>query len=356
MGFEISGGRKTLAAVLVIIIIATVGWAYLSSSSGRTVLKVFHAGSLSGVFYEFENEFERTHPDIDVQRESAGSVETIRKVTDLGKKADVLASADYQLIENMMMESSPRYADFYIQFARNQLVVAYTEHSRYKDEIDNSNWYDIFRRDDVNFGFSNPNSDPCGYRALMVIQLSKDYYGDDVIFEDLVTDHSSIYTEESGGNYTINAPISINPDSSIMMRPKETDLMAQLELGELDYLLIYRSVASQHKSSGVEYVELPVEIDLSAHEQKDNYGRVKVVQYADRIDQASTVTGMPIVYGITIPRDAEHFDMAVEFVKLVIGEDGRSTLTELGQPPITPPTASDVETVPVELRPLVVNV
>jgi molybdate/tungstate transport system substrate-binding protein len=352
MGDRLVSKNRVLMVFMVVILIASLASAFFLTPNQKTVLKVFHAGSLSAIFLEFEDQFEEIHANVDVQRESAGSVDTIRKVTDLNKNADVVASSDYILIQNMMIDNSPKYSDFYIKFARNQLVIAYSDHSLYRNEINVSNWYDIFRRSEVNFGFSNPNSDPCGYRSLMLLQLAEIYYGDNDIFEDLVVGHTSISVEEDGGNFTISAPSSINPDSSIMMRPKEVDLMGLLEFGELDYLIIYRSIAYQHRDSGVDFIELPPDIDLSSEENNSTYGRVTVVQQSDKPERSATVTASPIIYGITIPKNARQFELAVEFLGLVVGEEGRVVLNDLGQPPLIPPKANDVNALPEGLRDL----
>ena len=74
-----------------------------------TVLKIFHAGSLSVPFEELEAKFEELHPDVDVQREPAGSAKCVRKITELDSQADILASADYNLIPKMMM---PDFAEW----------------------------------------------------------------------------------------------------------------------------------------------------------------------------------------------------------------------------------------------------
>jgi molybdate/tungstate transport system substrate-binding protein len=235
----------------------------ISSGSEIIELRIFHAGSLSGPFADLETEFESEHNHIIVQRESAGSVDSIRKITDLGRGGDVLASADYSLIESMMINNDPQFASWYIQFAVNRLVIAYTDHSTAKNEITAENWPTIFQRNDVNFGFSNPNADPCGYRSLMMLQLAEKYYDIPNLFEELIQSHSSISVTQDGHDFTIKAPENLDPDSSIMIRPKEVDLMAQLETGELDYLIIYRSVAYQHRYSGVDFVNLPDAIDLS---------------------------------------------------------------------------------------------
>lgn len=103
--------------------------------SGEVI--VFHAGSLSVPFARIEKAFESKYPGTDVIREAAGSREAVRKVTDLGRGADIIGSADYTVIENLMI---PEYTEWYINFANNEMVIMYTENSLYKDEIDSYNW------------------------------------------------------------------------------------------------------------------------------------------------------------------------------------------------------------------------
>jgi molybdate/tungstate transport system substrate-binding protein len=165
-------------------------------------LKVLHAGSLTGPFEEIEAAFEAEYGYIDVQLEPAGSSACIRKITDTGVEADILASADYTLIPSMMM---PDYADWYIAFANNEMVLTYSENSAYADEITQDKWYEILRREDVIWAFSNPNLDPCGYRTPMVIQLAEDYYDDDMIFDDLIGGQTAIYGNWGNGVFAMHS-------------------------------------------------------------------------------------------------------------------------------------------------------
>jgi molybdate/tungstate transport system substrate-binding protein len=343
-----------LIITILILIISTINGCIIIEESNNT-LSIFHAGSLSGPFRELEAEFEKNNENLDVQRESAGSVDTIRKVTDLDKVADIVASADYALISSMMINNEPVYADWYIQFALNQLVIAYTDKSTDHDIITGNNWPTLFARDDINFGFSNPNTDPCGYRALMMLQLAEKYYNITNLFEDLIQSHSSISATQSGENYTIKAPESLSPDSSIMIRPKETDLMAQLEASELDYLIIYRSVAYQHREAGVKFLELPNAIDLSEASLADEYKRVSLQQYSDKSGNGKMITAKPIVYGITIPTNANHPEEAEKFIELLLGTKGQQVFTDLGQPPIIPARASNLDKLPESLKSLVIQ-
>ncbi|HWR25410.1 MAG TPA: tungstate ABC transporter substrate-binding protein WtpA [Methanosarcina sp.] len=316
------------------------------SEGKETVLKVFHAGSLGVPFEELETEFEAQHPGVDVQREAAGSAQSVRKITELGKKADVLASADYALIPSLMM---PEYADWYAAFAKNQMIIAYTNNSKYSNEINTNNWYEILRRPDVRFGFSNPNDDPAGYRSQMVTKLAESYYNDNQIYNDLILKNTGIkLTTQENGTALIQVPASeeIAPNSNkIMLRSMEVELSSALETGEIDYLYIYRSVAEQH---GFKYVELPPEIDLSSLDYAGNYSKVQV-----RMVNGEVVTGSPIVYGVTIPKNAGNPELATEFVKLLLDKQGQQIFIKNGQPPIVPAIAEGKDKMPAELQPLV---
>ena len=312
-----------------------------TGSDEEAVLKIFHAGSLSIPMAELEEKFETLHPNVDVQREPAGSRACIKKITELDKQTDILASADYTLIPTMMM---PEYTDWYLRFAKNQIVIAYTDDSKYSSEVNSDNWYEILRRPDVTFGFSNPNDDPCGYRSVMVTQLSEAHYADESIFDDLMGDNTAITMTFENGTYTAVMPASeyIEPNTKkIMMRSMEVELSSALETGEIDYFYIYRSVAVQH---GFKFVELPAQIDLSSVDYAEEYSTVRL-----KTANGNIVIGTPIVYGITIPDNAMQPELAIEFIKLLLSVDGQNVFIDNGQPPIVPAVTNDAGNVPAEL-------
>jgi len=340
---------KTLVIIILTAALFSILLIFLFSPEQKESIVVLHAGSLSIPFSKLEERFEEKY-GIGVHREAAGSVATIKKVTELGKKADVVASADYTLIEDMMINESHKYADYCIQFAKNSMVIAYTHKSLYNEEINGSNWYEILARKDVKFGFSNPNKDPCGYRTMAVIQLAEIYYGNESIFDELIEKNTPIKSKEDNGSHVISIPEStaLSSNSKIMIRDMEIDLMGALETGEIDYLFIYRSVASQHAPSGVKFIELPPEIDLSATEYKDVYGKVSITFY-----DGKTMRGKPIVYGVTIPSNAEHVDMAIKFLQMLLGEEGQQILRQEGQIPIVPAICDNKDLLPPALKPYV---
>ncbi len=282
-------------------------------------LSIFHAGSLAKPFEVLEQKFETRHPEVDVQREASGSRTAVKKVTELGRQAGVIASADYTVIETLML---PAYANWYAKFARNQMVIAYTTKSKYQAEITKDNWYEILQRPDVAWGHADPNQDPCGYRTVLVTQLAELYYQKPGLAAQLKTSC---------------------PKKNI--RPKSVELIVLLGKGELDYAFEYSSVATQHN---LKFLELPDELNLSNEAHTDFYQKAEI-----KLTDGKVKKGKPIVYGVTIPKDAENREAALEFVKLLLADEGMEIMQQNGQPPIKPAVTHNLNNLPEELRFLV---
>ena len=313
--------KKGIAIIATIILITVGGFvhAYQSGYLSSDYLTIFHAGSLTVPLQKIGEQFSQSHPRIRIAYAASGSVEAVRKITDLKESCDVLAVADYNLIPKMMYNDS---ADWVIIFASNEMVIAYTDKSKYSNDINSENWYEILSKEDVRIGRSDPNLDPCGYRALMVFELASIYYADSSI-------NTTLWTHEK-----------------TEVAPKSVELLAHLETGEIDYAFEYKSVAVQHS---LKYVELPDEINLSNWTLRDYYARVNVT--IQKSGEKIVISGAPILYGVTIPKNAEHVDEAVDFIKFMLSKDGRDIITECGQNPISPKAyTDDVSRIPQELK------
>ncbi len=285
---------------------------------------IFHAGSLTVPLDELSKAFQKEHPDVKFETEAAGSRTTARKVSELGREADLVMSADYTVIDNLLI---PDFADWNIRFARNTMVIAYTDQSNFADEINSDNWYDVLPREGVAYGHSEPNADPCGYRTLMVWQLAEKHYDEPGLYEKL---------DE-------NCP----PKN---VRPKSVELIALLESGDMDHAFEYRSVAVQH---GLNFVELPEEINLSMVKHADLYSEAKVELSGSEPGETITTQGKPIVYGVTMPSNAPSPELAVKFVEFLLGPEGQAIMEEQGQPPIVPAVSDNIDNLPDELKEIV---
>ncbi|MGC9125425.1 MAG: extracellular solute-binding protein [Caldisericaceae bacterium] len=290
----------------------------------KVTLKVIHAGSLTQPIRSVEDSFSKYYStrgyDITFQDQSGGSVDVVKAVSELHQEFDVVLTADSYLIPQYLV---PDYANWYVEFATNKLVLCYTDKSKYASDINASNWYNILLRNDVEFGNADPNSDPCGYRTVLMFQLAEKYYK--------VTDLN---------NKLIKATKPNN------IRPKSVELVALLQANELDYAFEYESVAVQNN---LKYLKLPDELNLGNSKFKDFYAQANLT-----LKDGTVVKGAPIVYGLTIPKNAPQNDLAERFVAYLL-KNGSQKFSVYGQPFIELKGYPNNETLPKIIRAVLQN-
>ncbi len=279
-----------------------------AAAQAKEEVIVFHAGSLTVPFAEVEKRFEAAHPQIDVLREAGGSTKMARMISELGKPADIMASADYKVIDKGLI---PAFADWNIIFASNQLVLCYTDQSRFAAEVDAENWYDILARPEVVWGHSDPNLDPCGYRALMVLQLAEKFYNKPGLYDRLIANR---------------------PEANV--RPKSVELVSLLKTGNMDYAWEYLSVAKQHD---LKYVILNDHINLGNYKYDNFYAMAQVKVTGKAPGTWITRTGQSCTYGLTLVKKGPNRDGAILFLEYLLDPNGGlKVLEEMGQPAIAP--------------------
>jgi molybdate/tungstate transport system substrate-binding protein len=264
--------------------------------AGDGPLVVYTAGSLARPMRAALDSFAAT-TGVRYELESAGSLETARKLTELEKIPDLLALADEDVFSKVLI---PAHTTWYVRFAENRIVLAYTDRSRFAAEIDSTNWWQVLQRPGLEIGRSNPDLDPAGYRTLMVFQLAERLYGHPGL---------SLALERSADRRN--------------MRPKEIDLVALLESGDLDYAWFYESMA---RASGIRHVQLPASVDLSSVEYRESYAQATVRVIGSTATDTVVMRGAPIRYAFSIPLQAVHAALGERFAAYLLSADGRRVL------------------------------
>jgi molybdate/tungstate transport system substrate-binding protein len=107
-----------------------------------------------------------------------------------------------------------------------------------------------------------------------------------------------------------------------LIRPTVTELVPLLG-PRADYAFIYRSVAHGHN---VPYVRLAPEVNLADPSEADFYAQAEV-----KLEQPErTIRGAPIVYGLTVPTNAENPRGGAAFVAALLSPQGRRILDRNG--------------------------
>jgi len=278
----------------------------LACAPDRPRLTAFNAAALGPPFRSALVAF--AGDSIDVVQENAPSLEVVRKLTELGQVPDLLGVADDALLDDLVL---PAHADWYVRFGTNALVLAYGSRALHADEINADNWWRILQRPGVRVGRSDMRVDPSGYRADMAMQLAEIFYG------------------EPGLTARLRATI---PPRQV--RRAEADLSAHLQAGELDYGWTYESLARAH---GLQYVKLPPALDLSAPALASFYAQAKVELPGTGGAPPIRLTGAPIVFALTVPRQAPRRTLAEAFVRFLLSPAGSDILRASGFTPLPSP-------------------
>ena len=264
-------------------------------------LLVDRAGSLDDVMRAMGAQFEASHPGVVVRGEHGGSVDMARRATDPKTTPDVLGTADFAIIPRVLM---PRYATWYAAFARNAIVLAYTDRSKYASEVDSSNWVEVLLRPGVHGGHSDPARDPGGYRAVLALRLTERYY------------------------HRPGLAAKLERVFPVAVAPPNQNLLDLLDVGRIDYVLLYRSTA---RARGLRTLELPEDINLSDPGRAATYGQASIeVAREPGAKDSILIRGEPILYGVTVPKAAAHRKLAEQFVRDLLGEEGKAVLRENG--------------------------
>lgn len=269
-------------------------------------LVVFNAGSLALPLRAALDSFARRE-GIRIDQESAGSLETARKLTELQRTPDIIALADGDIFPRLLM---PARVTWYARFAGNRMVLAYTGESRFASEMSAATWRSILVRDGVEVGRSDPDLDPSGYRALLLFQLAEMHYADAGLAARL---------------------LAAAPRRNV--RPKEVELTGLLQAGELDYIWTYESVA---QAASLEYIRLPERIDFSTPAESAYYARAVVRVVGATMGDTLEIPGRHIVYALSVPVDAPNTALAERAAAFLLSEDGarlmRSQRLEVQEP------------------------
>jgi molybdate/tungstate transport system substrate-binding protein len=263
VAFRRRAARLMIAAAL---IVPLLGCEKTSGGDKDTVV-VFVAASLSNALRPQLDSF-AARTGTRVLTESGGSMEHVRKITELQRVPDLLLLADDEVFPKHL---APNHIGWWADFARNRMVVAYTDRSRGRDSITDANWHAVLSRSGVEVGRADPNLAPVGYRTLSMFVLAALHYGQVDLAQRLAA----------------NAPAK-------NVRANAAELAALLAAGELDYIYEYESVA---RAQGFRYILMPPEI-----------------------------TGRPIMYALSIPTRAPHAAAGARLLEFLTGAAVRANL------------------------------
>jgi molybdate/tungstate transport system substrate-binding protein len=232
---------------------------------------------------------------IRIRAEASGTQIACRKVSELGRKCDILISAD----EKLFAEILPEYTNFRIDFATDEIVLAFGQRAKFADETE-KDWAKTLFWKDVSLGRGDENLSPIGYRNLMVWQL-QEKYGDIPGFAEKLK------------------------SKCVKVVDDVMQLAPLLKTGEVDYAFLYRSMCI---AQDIRHIRLDRKISLG--DIKGDYSGASVI-----LESGKTIEGGPVIFSLTIPSNAEHPETAAKFIRHLLTEND-GVLKSRGFTPMKP--------------------
>lgn len=293
---RLPNGVILTAALTLGVSAAVAGCASDGTTSTAGPLVVYNAASLTRPMRAVLDSF-AARTGTRYAQESASSLELVRKLTEMQATPDVLALADPQLFPGLL---EPTFVTWHALFGRNRIVLAYTSRSRGAAQIQRGTWWTVLEQPGVQVGRSDPDTDPSGYRTLLVWQLAGRHYG--------IADMEA---------RMLRAAPARN------VRPREADQVALLQAGELDYIWTYENLA---RLMGLPFLRLPDAVDLGNVADSATYATASTRVLGKRLGDTLVVQGRPILFGVSIPRAAPNAALAERFVAYLLSKEGRRIL------------------------------
>ncbi len=238
-----------------------------AGQAGQDTVVVFIAASLTNAIRPQLDSFAAAR-GVTLLTESGGSMEHVRKLTELHRIPDLLLLADDDVFPRHL---APNYTTWWADFAKNRMVVAYTDRSKDAARMSDSTWYRVLTTRGIEVGRADPNLAPVGYRTLTLFALAALKYRQPDLAQRLVE----------------NAPAR-------NVRANAAELAALLEAGELDYIYEYESVA---RAQNFRYIVMPPDI-----------------------------TGRPVTYALAIPTKAPHREAGERLLQFFLADSVRAKL------------------------------
>jgi molybdate/tungstate transport system substrate-binding protein len=306
-----------------------------STTSPSSPLILYSADAYVAESTTLENAFTNSTGIMMAPPKAAGSLLLAQQISQ-GNPVSVFIAVARPAVQSLYLGNES--SGWAIAFASDQMALAYSNASTqntaatailtaYNSAAASNTteaWYDFFSSitsGSVKIGIANPNGDPAGYRAWIVLEAASKAYAN----------NSSFF-----GNKIITNNGNITGASA-------ADLVGPLETGQIQFLFIYKSAAIAHK---LNYLQLPDQVNLGNPKYSKFYS-----QFSYALSKGLQKGALIALY-ITVPVDSTDMADSLQFVVFVV-KNSPTLLSPFGLVPMTPARLYNSTTIPEPLQQLV---
>ncbi|TAM11548.1 MAG: extracellular solute-binding protein [Nevskiaceae bacterium] len=303
-----AGAWRVVGALGVAVLLAVVVPAARPASAAG-VLQVDYAGSMGTVMDTVLGPAFAKANDVRYRGKGQGSYGLARLIAGRQLRPDVFVAitpGPIRVVQQagLMAEALP--------VASTRMVIAYSPKSRFAVEFaaaaaGRTPWYEVLQRKGLQFGRTDPLTDPQGRNIVLTMQLAALFYGQ----PELVA-------------RVLGAPV--NPRQIF----SEPSLLSRLEAGQVDAASGYRSAVVSHR---LPYISLPDEIDLGDPAQEKTWYVRAGFTLPGPAGKPVRVTVQPLVFYAGVLKDAANPRAAHAFVDYLRSAAGQKSFAAFGYDP-----------------------
>ena len=292
--------------------------------SETSVVKVLHAGSLTSLVRRGIGPAMFQESKIALESESGHSVALAMAIKDQRISGDIFLSADAEVNQILLGSTNGDWIRWFIIFARNTVVLAYSPKSRFFSDFEQARsgvipWYQVLLQPGIKLFRNDPNLDPMGYHTLLVCALAQKHYRIPDLKQRLLGSDTN--------------PAQVNHLN-----------IGQLEQGEVDAMFLYLSAALD---LSLPYLVLPEEINLGNPAMAPYYAGVQFTN-----NNGQTFRGKPISFSAAVLKNANNPHAAQHFTEFLLSPIGQKLVQAAHFLPSPALVGGDKTSVPDQLQTL----
>ena len=285
---------------------AASGVASAPAFAAEPVLAVAYAGSMGALMDKALGPAIAKNAHVQYQGQGAGAFGLAHLIAAKQINPDVFVSITPGPIEVLQKAG---LTDTAVPVASTQMVIAYSDKSRFAADFKAASagkmpWYEVLEKPGLNFGRTDPKTDPQGRNIVFTMLLAQRYYKQPGLADKIlgkVENPRQIFTEPS--------------------------LLSRLESGQLDATSGYLSAVISHK---LPYIKLPEQINLSDPGMiKDWYSKAHFDLTLPN-GKTDTLSTQPLVFYAAVLKNAPHPEAGAAYVKLMTSAEGQALFKQYG--------------------------
>ncbi|MBI4446632.1 MAG: substrate-binding domain-containing protein [Acidobacteria bacterium] len=259
----------------------------------REQVVLFCPESLTPLLEQATIRFEKNHPGIAVQMQSAPDFDNLALVYEQRAHPHLLLTEDARLIP---LFAGQNFHEAYA-FLGDEIVLAFHKDPSADGHV-LANWYDFLNE---SYGILDPRRLPAGYYAHLLWKLAEVHYG-----------FPGFYRR------------TLERLSPKWIHSEQEALIGQLRAGNLDFAFVYRSLAVQQQLA---HLRLPARISLTEDSYDNFYGLV-FYHVQPRSLRRFEVKGAPLRYGVALRDNSATAAQAV--FRFLLSAEFQELAQELG--------------------------